>query len=710
MKHNTTIPSPIHVGLLFALLILYSSACSTSQQGQISVPCSPSGLVEAINDANADPDLTVLFLETQCTYEFIDHNNEDSSTGKNALPKITSAINIIGKDSSIIRGDVHEFRLFEVTSAGSLRLEFITINNGSAVSSGTEPFGGGAIANYGGVLTLENTVLENNFGSYGGAVFNSGSLLIDGNSIFQNNESQTGGAIYIASSAGIPISISNSIFDGNRADGADLGSGGAIFISETNGAGIGIMESSFENNSASSSGGAIYNADQETILHIFDVDFLQNRSGEDGGAIYLENGTLFLNLTGLHNNQAGESPGICSQNTSHNQRGGAIFVEQGTLEANFNAFRSNSAEYAGGILYNENGSVSFIDTSFWTGSTNDSQTSGCPSTTSSGGGIYNSGSLTLLNSSIMNCRSENGGGLMNQTPGHATLINVTLGGNIAVKSGGNLYTDSALDLNYVTVHLGEAIRGRSIFIGDGNTRVKDSIFDINSNVSDNSCVIELGSLSAFGENIDRTGSCPDFSILEDPELSLFGGGGFFTLSENSPALDKSDCITIHSTILDTDQRGLFRPPPADDRCDLGAIEMEAELLPPSPTPSFQPRLYSPKNLTCREGDSEDYPAAGYLLEGESADVIGQNREGTWLVINNPDWEGICWLSKGSVDLEGELDTTQVFTAPPLLPTPKPGGDGNNGSGPTCSGYISPADCTASGGSYNIANSPPCTCP
>lgn len=507
-----------------------------------------------------------------------------------------------------------------------MRLEKVIIKNGYAEAQGPKPDGGGAIANYGGVLTLHNSALNLNFGDHGGAIFNTGSLIVEANTRFRRNNSHQGGAIYNGSSAGIPISITDATFYKNTADGLDLGLGGAIYNAGTDGAGMNISDSEFTENTASGSGGAIYTADPDAPMQIYHSSFYDNGVSKDGGAIYQEKGTVHLTLTMLIHNRAWVSSGSCGGNHEYDQRGGAIYVDHGTLEVNQSSFNNNSAEYAGGTIYNFRGTVSITGSSLANGKTNDSQTSACSNISSYGGCIYNTRSLTIENSSILNCSSEYGGGLMhgltNVVPVTATLINVSLIGNQAIIAGGNISTFSNLDLNFVTLHLGKADVGRSIFVGGGYTRVKDSIFDINLTENDNNCVIDDGLFSVFGENIDRTSTCPNFSIREDPDLIYSGNDQYYYLNDYSPARDKSDCLTLLGSTVQTDQIGHNRPPPEEVQCDLGAIEMEELPSPPPPEPEIMPRLYAPENLTCREGDSTEYPAAGYLMAGEAADVIG----------------------------------------------------------------------------------------
>ena len=320
---------------------------------------------------------------------------------------------------------------------------------------------------------------------------------------------------------------------------------------------------------------------------------------------------------------------------------------------------------------------------------------------------FNNGDLTINTAFIEKCNSEYGGGMINR--GTATLTNVVFASNRGASRGGNIYSGGTTYLNFVTMLGGNSNQGANIYVYGGNTEVKNSIIDRPYIYS--SCVVQGGSFSAVGENIDGKGDCPGFSIQEDPKLFRFFGALLIELLPESPALNAAiDCTDLEGIPVLDDLRDYSRPQPTGGYCDLGAVEMKELPLPPPPAPGILPRLSAPKNLTCREGDSIEYPAAGYLMTGEFAEVVGQNSSGTWLVINNPDWEGTCWMFGATVELEGDLENTPVLTAPPLVLDEEGSTGGSSESSSSCSGYLGPEECKKAGGSYKLSNSPPCTCP
>ena len=66
-----------------------------------------------------------------------------------------------------------------------------------------------------------------------------------------------------------------------------------------------------------------------------------------------------------------------------------------------------------------------------------------------GGGIYNSGALTLINSTVSSNSARNGGGIYNS--GTLTFVNSTVSGNSAAQGGGIYNDDGITNLFNVTI-------------------------------------------------------------------------------------------------------------------------------------------------------------------------------------------------------------------------------------------------------------------
>lgn len=134
----------------------------------------------------------------------------------------------------------------------------------------------------------------------GGAIFNKSNLILY-NCIFTDNSTITvvktevyassGGAIYNGSDG--KLLIKNCEFTGNKTFSGKSpsynGSGGAIYNASPN---CVIMDSQFIGNNSYNRGGAIYSTGDIKIMGCI---FKKNAAGFTGGAIYMENGSLYIN-------------------------------------------------------------------------------------------------------------------------------------------------------------------------------------------------------------------------------------------------------------------------------------------------------------------------------------------------------------------------------------------------------------------------------
>lgn len=72
-------------------------------------------------------------------------------------------------------------------------------------------------------------------------------------------------------------------------------------------------------------------------------------------------------------------------------------------------------------------------------------------------------------------------------------------------------------------------------------------------------------------------------------------------------------------------------------------------------------VYAEVDSNCRAGPSPDYERLGYLLIGESSELLGRNSASTWWYINEPRRTGIeCWVWAGSTHLEGDASQAPII--------------------------------------------------
>jgi hypothetical protein len=92
----------------------------------------------------------------------------------------------------------------------------------------------------------------------------------------------------------------------------------------------------------------------------------------------------------------------------------------------------------------------------------------------------------------------------------------------------------------------------------------------------------------------------------------------------------------------------------------------------TPEPSLcEPSVTALMNANCRSGPEGVFDVVGYLLEGETATVVGQLADSSWWLIPNPDRPGQCWIASNVVE-PACLDEDIPVVAKP--PTPVPADD------------------------------------
>jgi hypothetical protein len=246
--------------------------------------------------------------------------------------------------------------------------------------------------------------------------------------------------------------------------------------------------------------------------------------------------------------------------------GGGI-DNSGTLSLTNSVIAYNSGIYGGGI-YN-NGTLNVTDTTL-------SYNHGAPGY---GGGIYNSGgTVTVLDSTLAVNTADVAGGVENVNGGTMSITNSTLSGNWTGLNGYSIYNDGAtLTMIHSTLSStppGEPGGDNGIANIDGSLTVTASIIANSTLVGETDC---SGDITDGGYNLDDDGSCgfdasTDLSDTPsglDPEGLIDNGGPTETiaLDPGSAAIGAVKSAPLCST---TDQRGVARPMP----CDIGALETD----------------------------------------------------------------------------------------------------------------------------------------
>ena len=316
-----------------------------------------------------------------------------------------------------------------------------------------------------------------------------------------------------------------------------IGAGGAIAVYWGS---LELDNCYIHNNKAFGPGGAIFAV--ESVINIKNSLLAANTS-QSGGGIYAESSRVGISNTKFNLNTAAVS-------------GGALFLNRGFLEMeDSNIYKSNSTIGGGGALYligssnSQDGIFTIRNSAIFN---NNAKTAG---------GIYNSGKLNLINSTLSGNKANAGdsGGLANT--GTALLRNVTVTLNTATGAAGGLDSING-DINL----------GNTIVAGNSN----------GNNFSPNL----RGSFTSAGYNLigpsisavlwgTQTGNQLN---VADPMLNPLTYNGSATLNHlpkaGSPVLDAGSSVLAvdeSGNPLLFDQRGHNRIFGAS--VDIGAVEI-----------------------------------------------------------------------------------------------------------------------------------------
>ncbi|HEX3050850.1 MAG TPA: right-handed parallel beta-helix repeat-containing protein [Aggregatilineaceae bacterium] len=233
------------------------------------------GLINAIYQANLDPALTIICLGSGY-YEPVGTPFEID--GSNMLPDITSQVWIHGGGARIQRpqGTPRLERFFHVAASGTLRLDMMSIVNGSEAK-------GGAIYNEGNLTLYDVYLGANNAFESGGAIYNEGSSVYIDTCDFEGNWTQGvpgtyGGAIYSTAGA---LTISYSGISGGIGNAAYYG-GGIAVVGQNGPATLRLQNYSVIASNAAEFGGGIYLGPNTTTL-ITGQSKIEVNSAQGGG-------------------------------------------------------------------------------------------------------------------------------------------------------------------------------------------------------------------------------------------------------------------------------------------------------------------------------------------------------------------------------------------------------------------------------------------
>jgi hypothetical protein len=322
----------------------------------------------------------------------------------------------------------------------------LTMRNSTIRNSYSSAWGG-AIANEGGLVQLEQTGIYGSSAPYGGAFNGTGYETFVNVTVSGNTATQAGGGLRFWRSP--RVSIAGSTITDNLANTLD---GGGI---DNQGAQVTIDQSYIEHNTAARHGGGIQN--QGTLTMTNSSLALNSASQYHGGGIN-NNGLLIVRQSTLRGNSATAA-------------GGALFNGNGALALTNNRIEGNVAGQDGGGIYVEGGSYTVAGSIFSQNSTKEN-----------GGGFFALNSSGVISQSLFYTNTaEAWGGGLGIEGGYATIWESDITENRA-GSGGGIAVDDALDPTSgmkLTLRKTRLVRNRAeggggIFSYAGNISLYDS--------------------------------------------------------------------------------------------------------------------------------------------------------------------------------------------------------------------------------------------
>jgi uncharacterized repeat protein (TIGR01451 family) len=337
--------------------------------------------------------------------------------------------------------------------------------------------------------------------------------------IITNGYSDYGGGLSVSGT----LTLTASVIAGNGAG----HSGGGISIDASN---VVLNHVTVSNNTSGYGGGINVSG----TLTLTDSVIIGNWGLYTGGGINIDAGVVVLNQTTVGTNSA--------------NLGGGIYNNGSSLTVNHGAITANTALVGAGV-YNEVLRTVIL---------NDTVVNNNTATMHGGGGLYNySSSILIINNSTISGNSGSGGGGMHNGPGSTLSLNSsTVSHNQAREYGGGGLSNSG------------AITMQNTIIA-GNTAVGGA-----ADCSFSEGVTSLG-YNLIGSTVGCTfiPAAGDLTNV-DAKLGALDPAGYHPLRFGSPAINAGNpaaCSDHLGNPLAFDQRGL----PRVDRCDIGAVEMQA---------------------------------------------------------------------------------------------------------------------------------------
>lgn len=417
-----------------------------------------------------------------------------------------------------------------IGKGGAIYVDAGTVKGTNVVFTDNTASEGGALYVKNGSVSIVDGQFDNNVAAYGnaGAIYSNVELAIENTSFRNNSSVNAGGAIFVTGESS--SSLSDVVFTGNTAT-----QGGAIM---QDGQDLSVTNAQFTNNTATQDGGAHYiNLNALSILN--NVAYIANQATNDGGALF-NNGSLYLTIASLTENQAQNGGGIsssgyfeirrasCVKNVA-SSRGGTFYLDSSYRSWLFDSTIDSSEALEGGALFNC-GELTIANTNFYanialnsggafgnsgtlviTGSKFVSNSAQGAASEGGAGLNYVNASLAITDSQIRQNTSVNGSGGGISNHGSATLTASSISQNTSDLLGGGLYNAGELAASYTSFFDNVSQNGGGLADVYGSASIHEGNLFWNNTARGNGGALYSYGLSTFTNTVIKNNSASQAS-------------------------------------------------------------------------------------------------------------------------------------------------------------------------------------------------------
>ncbi|MFT7641730.1 MAG: hypothetical protein ACI9G1_003481 [Pirellulaceae bacterium] len=325
----TDVPADGAVGSLRAAI---STSNGNGEDDQINLAAGSYAITQSgINEtANATGDFNFSEANQTITITGVDPDTTIIEGGFiDRVMRIDANVNIVLENVTLTQAAIDEDFHSEQFGAVILNRGNLTLNNVVISENLNRVDGGGIFTDTGSTLTLQGSVMTDNFGARGANLFARGATVNINQSQILNAVGTDGAGIYAVDS---DVSIIESTIDSNLGGdaGSEIGVGGGIHITSSQGTfSLDLIRSTVSQNSATAAGG----------IH-----------ASGSGAVLIENSTISNNTANGNTQLVGDFGGLFAGN------GATVEVRQSTI------VRNSAANFIGGFGNTTGDSAAFFNT------------------------------------------------------------------------------------------------------------------------------------------------------------------------------------------------------------------------------------------------------------------------------------------------------------------------------------------------------------